>query len=165
MNCIITNTKINSNDKLEIKYNNKTELDKSLIYSYDHILRKRISNKCNNLMDKKIDSNYDKTEEYKVNEDISMGIENRYKKANNKNDIKSNRMLETEKVKRMRFSSEDVQVLKNWLKKNKHNPYLTNHDLQKLIKKTKMTPKQINTWITNARRRILPKLLKNKSRR
>ncbi len=165
MNYIIINTKTNSNDRLEIKSDSKTELDKSLINSHDYNLRKRINNKYNNLMDKKIDSRYDKTEEYKVNEDIPMGIENKYKKANNKNDIKSNRILETEKVKRIKFSSEDVQILKNWLIKNKHNPYLTNHDLQKLIKETKMTPKQINIWFTNARRRILPKLLKNKSRR
>jgi hypothetical protein len=61
------------------------------------------------------------------------------------------------KCKRSNFSKEVVKILNSWLKINKHYPFPTSAEKNKLISLTRLSKKQLNDWFTNARRRKLNK--------
>ena len=46
--------------------------------------------------------------------------------------------------------------LKSWLRDNRYNPYPTKEEKELLCETTGLKEKQLNIWLTNARRRILP---------
>ncbi|OBS59570.1 hypothetical protein A6R68_09304 [Neotoma lepida] len=59
--------------------------------------------------------------------------------------------------------SASVKILRAWLYEHRFNPYPTGKEKQMLCKKTKLSYTQICNWFTNARRRLLPKILQENS--
>ncbi|XP_073411328.1 homeobox protein TGIF2 [Dendrobates tinctorius] len=53
-----------------------------------------------------------------------------------------------------------VAVLREWLHKHRHNPYPTDDDKTDFCKQTDLSVGQICNWFINARRRILPDMLR-----
>ena len=56
---------------------------------------------------------------------------------------------------RSNFTSSTRQILVQWLKKNRENPYPTQEEKLELMKKTSLSLKQCSNWFINARRRML----------
>lgn len=54
-----------------------------------------------------------------------------------------------------RFSLSAVKVLDDWLAAHRENPYPTTDQRDQLAMESGLTPKQVNTWFANARRRQL----------
>lgn len=93
-----------------------------------------------------------------------------YKKIKNQNNINKsdteNTKLLSELImsKRSNYPKKVTKFFKEWLKKNKHNPYPSESEKIYFTEKTGLDLNQINNWFVNARRRILPynsKKLKN----
>lgn len=60
------------------------------------------------------------------------------------------------KSRRMNYSKSISRVLKKWLQDNIHNPYPSDAEKGILREKTGLDSTQLNNWLINARRRILP---------
>ncbi|KAH9492428.1 hypothetical protein Btru_051080 [Bulinus truncatus] len=63
----------------------------------------------------------------------------------------------TESKKHPSLPKEAVNMMMEWLRNHKDNPYPNDDEKAMLIKQTGLSINQINYWFTNARRRILPK--------
>jgi hypothetical protein len=51
-----------------------------------------------------------------------------------------------------------VEIVMEWLREHRNNPYPSEEEKELLLQQTEMTANQLKYWFTNARRRILPKL-------
>ena len=69
-------------------------------------------------------------------------------------------MKKKPKTKRSNYSKTVSGILRNWLEHNTNNPYPTEVEKAALCASTGLDPTQINNWFINARRRILPSLVK-----
>ncbi|KAI5185217.1 hypothetical protein NEHOM01_0675 [Nematocida homosporus] len=63
--------------------------------------------------------------------------------------------------KRMNYPKNISEILKRWLVDHIENPYPDEKEKHYLILKTGLCSSQINNWFINARRRIIPKIIKN----
>jgi len=54
-----------------------------------------------------------------------------------------------------RFALSAVKALDDWLAAHRENPYPNSDERDYLVRKSGLTPKQVNTWLANARRRQL----------
>ena len=52
-----------------------------------------------------------------------------------------------------RFTSQQIHVLKIWLRQNAHSPYPSAAEKERLALQTKLTTRQIEVWFSNARKR------------
>ncbi|KAL1765501.1 homeobox protein TGIF2LX [Sigmodon hispidus] len=59
--------------------------------------------------------------------------------------------------------SASLKILRVWLYKHRFNAYPNEEEKQMLSKKTNLSDLQISKWFINARRRLLPEILKKKS--
>ena len=55
-------------------------------------------------------------------------------------------------------------VLREWLFQHRYNAYPTRAETLILAMKTELTTKQVRTWFINARRRILPEIIRREGR-
>ena len=58
----------------------------------------------------------------------------------------------------------DHIVLREWLFQHRYNAYPTHAEMLILAMKTELTTKQVRTWFINARRRILPEIIRREGR-
>ena len=83
----------------------------------------------------------------------SIEFENIFKSF--KNDIALNDQEDTRHEKRTRdFSSSTREILKEWYLKHKDNPYPTAEEKIVLIKETQLSPKKLDNWFKNERRKF-----------
>ena len=63
-----------------------------------------------------------------------------------------------------RRTKTDHIVLREWLFQHRYNAYPTRAETLILAMKTELTTKQVRTWFINARRRILPQIIRQEGR-
>ena len=59
-----------------------------------------------------------------------------------------------------KFSRDRLEILEGWLYAHRYNPYPTEAEKLELAWRTSLKLAQINCWFCNARRRILPKMVR-----
>lgn len=67
-------------------------------------------------------------------------------------------------TKRFFFTTEQLTVMNEWLIQHLDNPYPTDADRDYLVSAIDLPWGKINTWITNARRRVVGKLIEQRER-
>ena len=72
--------------------------------------------------------------------------------------------LRTEKSNHKKRVKADNIVLREWLFQHRYNAYPTRTETLTLAMKTELTTKQVRTWFINARRRILPEIIRREGR-
>ena len=72
--------------------------------------------------------------------------------------------LLTGKITTSRRAKTDHIVLREWLFQHRYNAYPTRAETLILAMKTELTTKQVRTWFINARRRILPEIIRREGR-
>ena len=72
--------------------------------------------------------------------------------------------LLTGKITTSRRAKTDHIVLREWLFQHRYNAYPTHAEMLILAMKTELTTKQVRTWFINARRRILPEIIRREGR-
>ena len=72
--------------------------------------------------------------------------------------------LLTGKITTSRRAKTDHIVLREWLFQHRYNAYPTRAETLILAMKTELTTKQVRNWFINARRRILPEILRREGR-
>ena len=65
---------------------------------------------------------------------------------------------------RTRRAKTDHIVLREWLFQHRYNAYPTRAETLILAMKTELTTKQVRTWFINARRRILPEIIRREGK-
>ena len=70
----------------------------------------------------------------------------------------------TGKITASRRAKTDHIVLRDWLFQHRYNAYPTRAETLILATKTELTTKQVRTWFINARRRILPEIIRQEGR-
>ena len=70
----------------------------------------------------------------------------------------------TGKITTCRRAKTDHIVLREWLFQHRYNAYPTRAETLILAMKTELTTKQVRNWFINARRRILPEILRREGR-
>lgn len=59
---------------------------------------------------------------------------------------------------------ETKQILKDWMYNHRHYCYPTNEEKAQLASQTNLSVQQVSNWFVNARRRILPEILKGEGK-
>ena len=72
--------------------------------------------------------------------------------------------LLTGKIPTSRRAKTDHIVLREWLFQHRYNAYPTRAETLTLAMKTELTTKQVRTWFINARRRILPEIIRREGK-
>ena len=72
--------------------------------------------------------------------------------------------LLTGKITTSRRAKTDHIVLREWLFQHRYNAYPTRAETLILAMKTELTTKQVRTWFINARRRILPEIIRREGK-
>ena len=72
--------------------------------------------------------------------------------------------LLTGKIPTSRRAKTDHIVLREWLFLHRYNAYPTRAETLILAMKTELTTKQVRTWFINARRRILPEIIRREGK-
>ncbi|XP_065192193.1 uncharacterized protein LOC135823268 isoform X1 [Sycon ciliatum] len=63
------------------------------------------------------------------------------------------------------FDSSATDVLHLWVCKNIQYPYATKVEKRQLARESRLTVKQVSSWLTNARRRLIPRLVQRENER
>ena len=58
----------------------------------------------------------------------------------------------------------DHIVVREWLYKHRHNAYPNQGEMLLLANKTQLTTQQVRYWFINARRRILPQIIRGEGK-
>ena len=72
--------------------------------------------------------------------------------------------LLTGKITTSKRAKTDHIVLREWLFQHRYNAYPTRAEMLILAMKTELTTKQVRTWFINARRRILPEIIRREGK-